>query len=168
MCRARIPGRAEFVSADGAVLLDGAHNPEKLGALAMDIPALLPRRERGRRIAVVGLLDAKKGDEMLRALVPVVDVIVATSPQVFGKASKDAEMIQSLADEVGFVGEMVVEPDPGEAITRALAMVEPGMDQVLVTGSLYLVGNIRERWYPERAIVEQQTPWPVNVPVPSV
>lgn len=166
LARARIPGRAEYVPAQVPVLLDGAHNPEKLGALAADVPSLLPRIGDGRRIGVVGLLDAKKGDEMLRALVPVVDTLVVTSPQVFGKASKAVRTVEALADEVGFRGEIVIEPEPGEAIAAALAMAGPGRDQVLVTGSLYLVGNVRERWYPERAIVEQETPWPVSVEAP--
>ncbi len=167
LARARIPGRAEYVPDQVPVLLDGAHNPEKLGALAADIPSLLPAIEGGRRIGVVGLLDAKKGDEMLRSLVPVVDALVITSPQVFGKASKAANRVQALADEAGFGGEIVVQPEPCEAIETALGMAVPGRDQVLVTGSLYLVGNVRERWYPERAIVEQETPWPASVGVPA-
>lgn len=158
--RARIPGRAEYVPDRVPVLLDGAHNPEKLGALAADIPSLLPRTGGGRRIGVVGLLDAKKGDEMLRELVPVIDVLVVTSPQVLGKESKATATMEALADEAGFAGEIVVEAEPAEAIARALGMARDGTDQVLVTGSLYLVGNIRERWYPERAIVDQRTPWP--------
>jgi dihydrofolate synthase / folylpolyglutamate synthase len=160
LCDARIPGRAEFVPARDPVLLDGAHNPEKLAALAADIPSLIPVGTGGRRIAVVGLLDAKKGDEMLRELVPVIDALVATAPQVYGKDSKDAATVQVLADDAGFRGEVVVEPDPAEAIARALAMADGAGDRVVVTGSLYLVGNVRERWYPERAIVEQHTPWP--------
>jgi dihydrofolate synthase / folylpolyglutamate synthase len=160
LLRSRIPGRAEFVPAPVPVLLDGAHNPEKLAALAADIPSLLPRVAGGRRIGVVGLLDAKKGDEMLRSLVPVMDTLVVTSPQVLGKEAKDAAKVEVLAEEAGFGGEIVIEPEPGRAIERAMAWAREGQDQVLVTGSLYLVGNVRERWYPERDIVEQGTPWP--------
>lgn len=160
LLRSRIPGRAEFVSAPVPVLLDGAHNPEKLSALAEDIPALLPSIEGGRRITVVGLLDAKKGDEMLRALVPVVDALVVTSPQVLGKEAKAAATLESLAEDAGFGGEIAIEPDPTMAVERALSMAREDRDQIVVTGSLYLVGNVRERWYPEREIVEQRTPWP--------
>lgn len=160
LLRARIPGRAEFVPDRVTVLLDGAHNPEKLAALATDIPSLLPRTGDGRRIAVVGLLDAKKGDEMLRELVPVIDALVVTSPRVLGKDSKDAGEVRMLAAEAGFSGEVVVEPEPFAAIGRAFAQADRPDDQILVTGSLYLVGNIRERWYPERQIVDHRTPWP--------
>jgi dihydrofolate synthase/folylpolyglutamate synthase len=157
--RARIPGRAEFVPAHVPVLLDGAHNAEKLAALATDIPSLLPH-DGGRRIGVVGLLDAKKGDEMLRSLVPVVDVLVVTSPKVLGKEAKDTAAIEEMAEQAGFQGEMVVEPNPSTAVDRALQIAQPGVDRVVVTGSLYLVGNVRERWYPEEAIVAQRSPWP--------
>jgi dihydrofolate synthase/folylpolyglutamate synthase len=160
LLQARIPGRAEFVPDQLPVLLDGAHNPEKLAALAADVPALLPYRDGGRRIGVVGLLDAKKGDEMLRALVPVVDLLVVTSPQVLGKEAKAAETVEQLAEEAGFTGEIIIEPEPRRALDRALEMANDALDQVLVTGSLYLVGNVRERWYPERDIVAQRTPWP--------
>lgn len=158
---ARIPGRAEVIAGDPRVLLDGAHNPEKLAAFAQDVPALLPLDAGGRRIGVVGLLDAKKGDEMLRSLVPVIDVLVATSPQVLAKTSKQAGSVARLAREAGFAGEVIVERDPGRAIERALAEADPARgDAVLVTGSLYLVGNVRERWYSERDIVARHTPWP--------
>lgn len=160
LLRARIPGRAEFVPDHVTVLLDGAHNPEKLAAMAADVPSLLPHRPGGRRIGVVGLLDAKKGDEMLRSIVPVLDVLVVTSPQVFGKEVKAAEAVRELASGAGFGGEIVIEPDPRAALGHALAMAETDRDQVLVTGSLYLVGNVRERWYPEREIVAARTPWP--------
>jgi hypothetical protein len=38
---------------------------------------------------------------------------------------------------------------------------------VVVTGSLYLCGAVRERWYSSREIVEQQTQWPGITPRPS-
>lgn len=162
LLRARIPGRAEFVPDRVPVLLDGAHNPEKLAALASDIPSLLPALPDSRRIGVVGLLDAKKGDEMLRNLIPVLDSLVVTSPQVLGKEAKAADILRSLAADEGFAGEIIIEPEPKQAIGRALEMAVTGRDQVLVTGSLYLVGNVRERWYSEQEIVSQRTPWPAE------
>lgn len=161
LAAARIPGRAELIRGDVPIMLDGAHNPEKLAALVEDVPALLPLREGARRIGIVGLLDAKKGDEMIRSVVPVIDVLIATSPQVFAKESKDAEKIAGLARAAGFTGEVIVEPDPVRTIEQAYAYLDvPLGDGILVTGSLYLVGNIRERWFCEEDIVLQRTPWP--------
>jgi len=158
---ARIPGRAELIRGDVPIMLDGAHNPEKLAALVEDVPALLPLRDGARRIGIVGLLDAKQGDEMIRSVVPVIDVLIATSPQVFAKEPKDAEKIAGLARAAGFTGEVIVEPDPARTIEHAYAYLDkPLGDGILVTGSLYLVGNIRERWFSEEDIVSQRTPWP--------
>jgi len=162
--RARIPGRAELIRGDVPVLLDGAHNPEKLAALVEDVPALLPLREGAKRVGIVGLLDAKKGDEMIRSVVPVIDVLIATSPQVLAKEAKEAATVADLARAAGFDGEVLVEPDPERTIERAYACLNvPLGDGILVTGSLYLVGNVRKRWFSERDIVAQRTPWPNDV-----
>lgn len=131
LLRARIPGRAEYVPAHVPVLLDGAHNPEKLAALALDIPSLLPAVDDGRRIGVVGLLDAKKGDEMLRSLIPVVDVLVVTSPRVLAKEAKDTGTLEALAAEAGFQGEIIVESEPPAAVEHALALARIDEDQVV-------------------------------------
>lgn len=161
LLRAQIPGRAELIPGDVPVLLDGAHNPEKVAALAEDIPALLPVPSDARRIGIIGLLDAKNGEEMVRSLMPVVDVLIATAPKVLGKDAKSVGTIVSLAREAGFMGEVLVEADSRKTIDLAHAQVRPSRgDVVLVTGSLYLVGNVRERWYGEREIVMQRTPWP--------
>lgn len=159
--QARIPGRAELINGEVKVLLDGAHNAEKLAALVADVPALLQATDGARRIGIIGLLDAKKADEMIRSVVSVIDVLIATSPQVLAKESKDAEAIARLAREAGFSGEVLVEPDASRTIDLAFEQLNvPRGDMILVTGSLYLVGNVRGRWFSERQIVSQRTPWP--------
>ena len=160
---ARIPGRAEIIEGMVPVMLDGAHNPDKVAALAHDVPLLLPVPESALRVAVLGVLEAKKATGMVRSLVPHMDVLVATSPQVTAKEARDATDIVSIAREVGFEGPVHAVPIPAEAAALALdlASAAPG-SAVLVTGSLYLVGNIRERWYQEDAIVLEQTPWPTR------
>ncbi len=158
----QIPGRVELLADRVPILLDGAHNAEKVAALAADIPVVLPVGAGGRRIAVLGALEAKQADDMIRSLVPVVDAIVATSPQALAKEAKDASVIAGIAREVGFHGPVHVEPDPRRAMEHALSLVEDASkDAILVTGSLYLVGNVRGRWFEERDIVLQQTSWPI-------
>lgn len=158
LLQARIPGRAEIIDDIVPVVLDGAHNPEKLAAFAADVPALLPDVT-GRRIVVAGLLEAKAGDAMIRSIVPVTDVLIATSPQVLAKDAKVATAIEGYARGAGFTGPVHQEPNPTDAIELALNMAIPG-DAVIVTGSLYLVGNVRERWYPSDVILQMGSSWP--------
>lgn len=161
LAAARIAGRAERVQERPAVMLDGAHNPEKVGALAADLPELLPTSPGGRRIVVLGALEAKQADEMIARIAPATDVLVATSPQVLAKHATAADRIGDIARSVGFAGEIIAEPEPARAIVAALGQVrDPSRDAVLVTGSLYLVGNVRSRWYRDDEIVAQQTCWP--------
>jgi dihydrofolate synthase / folylpolyglutamate synthase len=163
LLRAKIPGRAELIQDEVPVLLDGAHNAEKVAAIARDVPALLPARPGGRRVGVVGLLDAKQGDEMIRSIIPVIDTLIATAPKVHAKDAKAADKIADLARGNGFPGDVIVQPQPQWAIDHALRLSHKTRgDSILVTGSLYLVGNIRERWFQERDIVEKRSSWARN------
>ncbi len=158
---ARIPGRVEMIQDRVPVMLDGAHNVDKIAALAADIPTLLPVPSGGQRVAVLGLLEAKQAGPMIRSLVPVMDVLVATSPRVTAKESRDASDIAAIAAEAGFHGPIWIEPNPQDAIARAVDVAAPQAGStVFVTGSLYLIGNVRERWFAEDDIVIAQSPWP--------
>lgn len=156
---ARIPGRAEYMQQKPMVLLDGAHNPQKIAALAADVDALLPIEAGGRRIALLGILDAKAQNEGLSQLLPHVDAVVLTSPHVLAKEGFSPDRLADLVRSHGFAGEIWVEPVPREALRIALDLATP-RDAVLVTGSLYLVGNIRGYWQPDDEIVIEQTCWP--------
>jgi dihydrofolate synthase/folylpolyglutamate synthase len=159
IARARIPGRAEYMQQEPLVLLDGAHNPQKIAALAADIEELLPIEPGGRRIAILGILDAKAQNEGLGALLPHIDAVVLTSPHVLAKEGFAAERLAELVRSHDFAGTIEIEPEPREALRIALDLATP-RDAILVTGSLYLVGNTRSYWQPDDEIVVAQTPWP--------
>lgn len=150
---ARFPGRMETVQRAPLVLLDGAHNPEKVASLASNLKELYPGR---RKLLVFGALESKSYHEMLTSLLPQASVLVATAPKVFAKPSTTAADIAALAPP-----DIVVEAidDPVAAVGRALELADPN-DLVVVTGSLYLVGNVRERWYPSEQILARGTCWP--------
>ena len=160
---ARIPGRMELIDDRVPVLLDGAHNAEKVEALAQDVPNLLPVSGEGRRIGVLGVLETKQAREMLASVVGEIDVLIATAPQVLAKDSRDPAGMAAVAQQAGFHGEVVLEPDPVTAIERALELATdlPG-SAVLVTGSLYLVGNVRERWHRTSDVILARSSWPTS------
>ena len=64
--------------------------------------------------------------------------------------------------QAGFHGPVMLEPDPRAAIDVALTRATGPTDAVLVTGSLYLVGNVRGRWYPDEDVLRARTPWPAK------
>jgi dihydrofolate synthase/folylpolyglutamate synthase len=161
LATARIPGRLELVPGPIRNILDGAHNPEKMSALMADLSVIAPRGAGERLIAVVGMLDSKEHRAMLELLVAEVDELVLTMPHVLAKSGAPTETLADEARELGFSGPIQVEPNPRTAFSLALDRADRDRaDVVLVTGSLFVVGEIRNRWYDEMQIVEQRTSWP--------
>jgi folylpolyglutamate synthase/dihydropteroate synthase len=134
-----LPGRFEIVQREPLVVLDGAHNPEKIAALAGELPKLT--RHYGRVIAVVGSLASKDHLAIIGAIAGHVDALVLTSPRVLAKPSANAGDLARDARASGFEGLIEVASDPGKALDLALALAQSN-DVVLVTGSLYLLGNL--------------------------
>jgi dihydrofolate synthase/folylpolyglutamate synthase len=184
LARARLPGRLELLPAEHGscpVLLDGAHNPDKLAALAAALPALLGDRG-GRALSVIaplracafgsrafgaspsalhvvyGALASHAGDdEGPRRLAELARTFVATEPRVHAKPARPAaELARAVA---GCGAEIRVECGPRAALDVARAAAAPE-DVVLVTGSLYLCGELRGRWYPPARVLEARTSWP--------
>lgn len=160
LASARLPGRFERVPDVVPVVLDGAHNPEKVAALAANLPDLGGAEQDRRLTVVLGALEAKQHEEMIQALCPHASELVTTSASVLAKKGATAAALAQTARSVGFVGRLTVEPEPMAALTHALERTRLGGGAVLVTGSLYLVGTLRRRWYPDEAVVLERTPWP--------
>lgn len=156
-----LPGRFESVQKAPHVLLDGAHNPQKMEAFAATLGKYrLP--DGSSRTIIFGALESKVRGEMLGLLLPVADRFVLTRPDVYGKPGADPADLAAELRRIGFAGEVVAIENPEDAIEFAIATAQPS-DDIVVTGSLYLVGNIRERWYSTREIVLARSPWPETV-----
>jgi dihydrofolate synthase/folylpolyglutamate synthase len=155
----RIPGRIERVQESPLVLLDGAHNPQKIDALTANLESLATLGTGGTRTMIFGALDSKSHGEMLEALIPYAGRFVFTTPQVVGKQGLPADELADRVRALGYQGEVMAVPQPLDALETAFARSRPG-DAIVVTGSMYLVGNNREHWYATRDIVLQRTPWP--------
>jgi dihydrofolate synthase / folylpolyglutamate synthase len=134
------PGRLEVVRRSPTVLLDGAHNPDGVRAL---VAALQEAFDFDLLVAVVAVLRDKDAAAMLELLEPVVSDVVVTSNH-----SPRATPVDDLAAvAVGVLGadRVTVEPRLPDALDAAVALADeagPGAG-VLVTGSLYTVGEAR-------------------------
>jgi len=131
------PGRLEIVSHEPLVVLDGAHNPDGIRALARALPEVF-RRERFDFL--LGILDNRPVEEMAAQLAPLARRVVVTT--VPGGTAPSAE-VSRLASAFGPSGILVESvPDPAAALERALDSLPAG-GMLCVCGSLYLVGTIR-------------------------
>ena len=131
------PGRLELIQVqDGPpVLLDAAHNVDGATALA----AYLNRWHPERPTLVIGVMRDKDVAGIVSALVPVVSSVIATAA-----ATPRALPARDLAARIASARANVpvrAEPNPIVAVEEAIAAGQT----VCVTGSIYLVGAVRDR-----------------------
>lgn len=134
------PGRLEFFSATStrpAVLFDVAHNP----AGAWTLRAALNRFPvSGPRTLLFGCLRDKAIQEIAQILFPIFDRIVVTP--VDSPRSATVDDFLAAAAKTGFTA--TAAPSTFEGLQMALRET-PADGLVVVTGSVYLVGALRER-----------------------
>lgn len=148
--QAWLPGRLEIVQREPLVLLDAAHNAQKARALRESLDALTPGQP---RVLVLGILADKASEEMIDVLAPGAQAVVVTRPPVIGsKHPESLERLAALARQ--FTDRVLAEPDPRRAVELALAET-PAAGVLCVTGSLYLIGAVRGRWFPEDMLLAQ-------------
>ncbi len=135
----RWPGRAEMILKKPLVLLDGAHNPEAVKALSSFLRSRYPQK---KWIVVNGFLKDKDFGACVDLLRPLAALSIVTEPQNGRK--RNAEEVFA-AWERGGVHALLVK-EASKALSLALdksRTIGTGMG-LLVTGSLYLVGECRK------------------------
>ncbi|MFQ5616197.1 MAG: bifunctional folylpolyglutamate synthase/dihydrofolate synthase, partial [Anaerolineales bacterium] len=141
----QFPGRMEIVQRNPTVILDGAHNPHKMRALAESFRAIYPRQ----RVAVLfGMLVTKDAAARLRALLHIASRFIFAKTDVFGKPpmppAKLSDTLRSLAPDIP----VQTLESPRQGIALALQTLAPD-DTLLITGSIYFIGAVRDYWYPQ-------------------
>jgi dihydrofolate synthase/folylpolyglutamate synthase len=130
-----VPGRFELIDRWPDTVVDGAHNPGGMAALAEALRGFLDGR---RLVACLSILDDKDAAGMLRELLPLCSEVICTAnanPRALTPAT-----LQSLCRQLGGPPARTV-PDPRRALEQA--RVSAGENGVaLATGSIYLIADL--------------------------
>lgn len=130
------PGRMETVSSSPLVMIDGAHNAD---GIATVVDALREEFPTTSWQLVLGVMGDKNVELMIQRLAPVVGGVVTTAVD-HERAIPARDLAKLVA---GHVDVPVLYSDSVEHAVD-MATAESGPDgAVLVTGSLYLVGEVR-------------------------
>lgn len=133
----RISGRAEYFPGSPDVLLDGAHNP----AAAIALRTVLDDHFPGRPVV---LLFGANGDKdvtgMLKSLRPRASSAVFT--RVASPRAASVDDLRKAARQAGIWCD--AREDPAEALARARGFALERRSLLVVTGSFYLVGQLRK------------------------
>ncbi len=145
IAEARWPGRLEHVSPNPDIILDGAHNPAGARALAKYLQRFYAHR---RLWLIFGAMKDKAFQEVTGILFPLAQELILTAPD--NPRAAPPEELRALAGR----GETATN------VASALARIQErghqedlSDDVVVITGSLYLVGearaaqqNVRQSW----------------------
>lgn len=138
----RWPGRMEVVQKNPLVILDSAKDPLAMEKVAETLKEMFAAKKINLVFAVS---NDKKIGMMLKEIVPLADKIFLTKHSLKERAMEPSR----LAEEVKPYGkEYLIAGNAKEAIDSAIKNC--GKDElILVTGSIFLVGEARERWFKE-------------------
>jgi dihydrofolate synthase / folylpolyglutamate synthase len=134
------PGRLQVVAEHPEIVLDGACNPAAMAAVRKwceDRPVA------GTTVAVFSICRDKEVDTVFALLGECVDTVITTAvdnPRITPSDELAARAPNGLA--------VLTVPDADAAIDRAIVLAGPE-GRVIVTGSLYLVGEALQRFAPE-------------------
>lgn len=140
--KTRWPGRLEWFSEHPPVLLDGAHNNAGIVSLRK---ALQEEYTYERLIIVLGIMADKDLRGMVHKLAPLADHLILTRPRY--ERAAEPESLREVAGEFAKRTELI--SSVRQALKRAMTLAT-SEDLVVVTGSLYFIGEVKE-------IKEEQT-----------
>ena len=129
------PGRLEIVSEHPMIILDGAHNLMAARELAKFLGDNLAQRS---ITLVVGILDDKPYQSMLKSLLPVCSRVIVTRAKT-GRALDPLRLFETAKKTLSDVR---IVSDVAQAFKQAVAVADFN-DVICIAGSLYVVGEAK-------------------------
>ncbi|HEY0382152.1 MAG TPA: folylpolyglutamate synthase/dihydrofolate synthase family protein [Candidatus Elarobacter sp.] len=140
LARTVIPGRMEFFPSHPGVVFDIAHNPDKASHLARALAETFPDR---RFALVMAIGESKDAAQVIQPFLALRGSFTFTTFSVAGRNATRPQRLASIANEMGGWGRAIT--DPVEAFSIARRNAE-GDDIIVVTGSTFVVAELREWW----------------------
>ena len=142
-----LPGRFQIVPGQPALVLDVAHNPQSVAALAnnLDQMGYFPRTH-----AVFGAMRDKDLAALLAHVAPLVDHWHLTDLPAARAASACELAVAVRAASTGRTISTALHPDPEAALRAAAADADPA-DRIVIFGSFYTVGGVLKNGLPRLA-----------------
>jgi dihydrofolate synthase/folylpolyglutamate synthase len=135
---ARLPARMEVLQRDPPVVLDGAHTPRSVAVVLDTFEELFGREG----VLLFAAASGKKIAEMAEILGPAFRDIVITTPGSFRESNAE-EVWKAFRRHNP---DALLEKDTAGALQKARSLAGAGRP-LLVTGSFYLAGQVREILY---------------------
>ena len=133
------PGRMEILSEDPFLLVDGAHNPQGVAALAESLRQAYPGEQ---FLFVAGILADKDYEGLLEIMIPLArrfyTVTVESSRSLQGQAV--AEYLKGKGQDAVYIGDLA------DCLRTVLAEGKQTGKRIVAFGSLYFIGSLEALW----------------------
>lgn len=148
--KAFIPCRIEIMQKRPLVLLDGAHNPSKIKALVDTLSKFIY----DKLWLIIGINKNKDIRSILKLIVPKADELFLTH-HLEHRSCANLKFLFEKTKEIKKNLKPKIFIDPKEALKEALRKAK-AKDLILITGSFYLVGDLRKYWVLEEEILKKR------------
>ncbi|HET6894653.1 MAG TPA: Mur ligase family protein [Candidatus Baltobacteraceae bacterium] len=140
LARFNLAGRMEYFPAHPAVVFDVAHNPDK----ALHLVRSLNDAFAGRRFTcIIAVGESKDAHEIMHAFTELPATYIFTSFDTQGRTATKPQRLMTIAETLGMSGRAIADPVEALGIARRNAAAD---DIVVVTGSTFVVAQLREWW----------------------
>ncbi|MBU2575981.1 hypothetical protein KKF64_02750 [Patescibacteria group bacterium] len=153
-----LPCRFEIMQKNPLIILDGAHNPDKMKSVVHNLKNLTY----DKLYTIFAASNTKDARKMISIILPYSDKIVFTefktadrtsyAPETLSKFQPEAD--QPLADAKK-LKKKSIQHDSLKALKQTIKKLRTN-DALLITGSLYLTGKLRKYWIKEKFILNNR------------
>ncbi len=134
---AKLSGRFQVLGRRPLIIVDGAHNPQKMAAFVDALKAVVDTKHK-RLVCLYAMKSTKDLRKTLQPLAPVLDEVIITTFSRSYAPDTVRRVLRSLNAHV----HSVLQPNPRVAYTVWHRSLQPD-DVGIITGSLYLIGYLR-------------------------
>ncbi len=149
----KLPCRFETIQVSPKIIIDGSHNPIKIERLAENIKTLKYKN----LVLMFGMVADKDSFESLKKIAPLAKHIVFTRSlaTISGRKTTSLLGFKNIMKKLGLKTKTNYFLDPWQALNYCLSILE-SKDCLVITGSMYIVGDIRKKWINEEQILNNR------------
>jgi dihydrofolate synthase / folylpolyglutamate synthase len=151
--RTKLPCRFETIQASPRIIIDGSHNPVKIKRLAENLETVKYKK----LVLMFAMVSDKDSYKSLKEIAHLADHIVFTRSLsvVGGRKTTGLKTFQKIIKDLKIKAKVDYFLDPWQALNFSLSLIN-SKDCLTVTGSMYLVGDLRKKWINEEHILSHR------------
>ncbi len=151
--KSKLPCRFETIQASPKIIIDGSHNPIKIKRLAENLSTIKYKK----LILMFAMVADKDSYKSLKEVAHLADHIIFTRSLsvVGGRKTTSLQTFKKIIKDLKIKAKVNYFLDPWQALNFSLSLLN-SKDCLTITGSMYLVGDLRKKWINEEHILSHR------------